>query len=56
MKKTFVEKLDSLNEQLVTDKTNFRRKIHYLEEDLEQTKKIKDLFFKQVTELQRMNK
>jgi hypothetical protein len=56
MKKSFVEKLDSLNEQLVNDKTNFRKKIHYIEEQLEQTKKIKDLFFKQVTEFQRMNK
>jgi hypothetical protein len=56
MKASFIKKIDQLNEELCNQKTSFRKKISYLEEDLTQTKYVKDLLVRQVTELQKLNK
>ena len=56
MKNSFVQKIDQLNEQLISEKSNYRKKVYYLEEELEKTKNIKDLFLRQLTELQKINK
>jgi hypothetical protein len=56
MKASFVKKIDQLNDEICTQRTGFRKKISYLEEELNQTKHVKDLLVKQVTEFQKLNK
>jgi hypothetical protein len=53
MKTAFVTKVEDLNSELNTQKIDSRKKIYELEEDLTQTKQVKDLFLKQITELQK---
>lgn len=55
MKNKFIEKIDELNKEISSQKSEFRKKIYYLEEELTQTKEVKDLFLKQITELQKRN-
>jgi hypothetical protein len=53
MKLTFTKKLESLNEDMNKIKIESRRKLNYLQEDLTQVTYIKDMFLKQITELQK---
>ena len=53
MKDTFMQKIDSLNEEMNTIKIDSRRKVNNIQEDLTQATYIKDLFLKQITELQK---
>lgn len=53
MKSAFLKKIDDLNCELHTNKVESRKKIYMLEEDLGQTKNVKDLLLKKLTELQK---
>jgi hypothetical protein len=53
MKDTFMQKIDSLNEEMNTIKIDSRRKVNNIQEDLNQATYIKDLFLRQITELQK---
>ena len=53
MKKAFVQKIEELNSELNKIKVDARKKIYMLEEDLTQTKNVKELLLKKLTELQK---
>lgn len=53
MKNSFVKKIENLNEEMNQIKIDARRKVNTLTEDLTQTTYVKDLFLKQITELQK---
>jgi hypothetical protein len=53
MKNSFVKKIEELNNEMHGMKIDYRRKLYDIEEDLSQTKHIKDVFLKQITELQK---
>jgi hypothetical protein len=53
MKDTFMQKIDSLNEEMNNIKIDSRRKVNNIQEDLNQATYIKDLFLRQITELQK---
>jgi len=57
MKSAFIKKLEDLNEEINKIKIDSRKKLYYMEEELSQTKNVKDLFLKQIIDLQkRLNK
>lgn len=53
MKSTFVKKIEVLNDEINKHKIESRRKINTLQDDLTQVTYIKDMFLKQITELQK---
>lgn len=53
MKNSFLKTVEDLNSDINNKKIEFRRKVYDLEEELSQTKHVKDVFLKQITELQR---
>ncbi len=57
MKSAFIKKIEELNEEINKIKIESRKKIYFIEEELTQTKNVKDLFLKQIIDLQkRINK
>lgn len=59
MKNAFIHKIEELNEEMNKIKIESRKKLNVTEEELNQTRYVKDLFLKQITELQKsleMNK
>ena len=53
MKSTFMQKIESLNEEMNKTKIDSRRSLNSIQEDLTQVTYIKDMFLKQITELQK---
>ena len=53
MKTAFVQKIEKLNEEVNSVKIESRRKINSAQEDLIQVTYVKDLFLKQITDLQK---
>jgi hypothetical protein len=53
MKQAFSKKIQELNEEINDIKVDSRRKINNLNEDLNQVTYVKDLFLRQVTDLQK---
>jgi hypothetical protein len=53
MKQAFTKKIEDLNEEMNSIKVDSRRKINNLQEDLNQVSYIKDLFLRQITDLQK---
>lgn len=53
MKNAFVQKIESLNEEVSSTKIECRRKVNNLQEELNQVTYIKDIFLKQISELQK---
>lgn len=53
MKNTFLKKIEQLNEETSQIKLDSRRKVNMLQEDLTQAVYVKDLFLRQITELQK---
>lgn len=53
MKKAFTEKIEELNAEMHKNKSENRKKLFMLEEDLNQTKNVKELLLKKLTELQK---
>lgn len=53
MKNAFTEKVTSLTSELSKLKSESRRRINEAEEEIKQTKTMKDIFLKQVIELQK---
>ncbi len=53
MKQAFTKKIHELNEEMNSIKVDSRRKINNLNEDLNQVTYVKDLFLRQVTDLQK---
>lgn len=53
MKQAFSKKIQELNEEINAIKVDSRRKINNLNEDLNQVTYVKDLFLRQVTDLQK---
>jgi len=53
MKQAFSKKIQELNEGINAIKVDSRRKINNLNEDLNQVTYVKDLFLRQVTDLQK---
>ena len=52
-----MKKIEELNEEINKVKIDSRKKLYFLEEELTQTKNVKDLFLKQIIDLQkRFNK
>ena len=54
MKNSFLVKIKNLEEEGITFKTNSRRKIYNLEEELKQAVYLKDIFLRQITEYQKI--
>lgn len=54
MRKAFIQKLEDMNSELMLVKNGYRRNIIYMEEELKQEKHIKDLFLRQIGDLQKM--
>ena len=52
MRKTFIEKLDGLNDELINIKQESRTKIYQMEEEIKEKNKLNDLFLNQVISLQ----
>jgi hypothetical protein len=48
MKDTFMNKIGELNEELADTKVDSNKKIFELQQDLSETKQIKDLFVKKI--------
>jgi len=53
MRKSFIKKIEELNEEIHRIKIESRRKINTLQEDLTQITYVKDVFLRQITELQK---
>jgi hypothetical protein len=53
MKSTFTKKLENVNDEMNKIKIESRRKLNSLQEDLSHVTYIKDMFLKQITELQK---
>lgn len=53
MKKAFMEKIDELNAEMHKNKVESRKKMFILEEDLNQTKNVKELLLKKLTDMQK---
>jgi len=53
MKKAFMEKIEELNTDIHKMKVESRKKIFMLEEDLNQTKNVKELLLKKLTEVKK---
>lgn len=53
MKTAFTLKIEELNSEMHKNKSENRKKIFMLEEDLTQTKNVKELLLKKLTELQK---
>lgn len=53
MRSSFLKKLEEVTLELNNNKTNHRKSIFYLEEELKQEKQIKDLFVRQISNLQK---
>jgi hypothetical protein len=53
MKTAFVKKIEELNEEINKIKIDSRKKLFFMEEELTQTKNVKDLFLKQIIDLQK---
>jgi len=54
MKKAFTQKIEELNAVLQKNKNENRKKIFLLEEDLTQTKNVKELLLKKLTEFHKL--
>jgi hypothetical protein len=54
MKKAFTQKIEELNAELQKNKNENRKKIFLLEEDLTQTKNVKELLLKKLTEFHKL--
>lgn len=54
MRNSFIKKIENINIELVTIKSNYKKSIIYIEEELKQEKQIKELFLKQFSELQKL--
>jgi len=52
MRKTFLEKLDDLNDELINIKQDSRMKIYRMEEELKEKNELKDTFLNQIISLQ----
>jgi len=53
MKKAFMEKIEEMNIELNKSKVDNRKKIYMVEEDLNQTRNVKELLLKKLTDLQK---
>lgn len=53
MKKAFMEKIEDMNTEMNKTKVDSRKKIYMIEEDLNQTKNVKELLLKKLTDLQK---
>ncbi len=54
MRNSFIKKLENVNSELVTIRSNYKKSSLYIEEELKQEKQIKELFLKQFSELQKL--
>ena len=52
MRKTFIQKLDDINDELINFKQDSRIKIYQMEEEIKEKKQLNDLFLNQVISLQ----
>jgi hypothetical protein len=53
MKKSFLEKIEKLNDEMNKIKIESRRKVNNIQEDLTKVTHVKDLFLRQISELQK---
>ena len=53
MKKAFIEKIEEMNKDMNRNIIDNRKKIYMIEEDLVQTKNVKELLLKKLTDLQK---
>ena len=53
MKKTFIKKVEELNNTITELKIESRRRIYGLEEELKQMIYVKDIFLRQITDLKK---
>ena len=53
MKNAFVRKLEEINEELNQTKSETRVKLYNMEQELKDTKRLKDVFLEQVVQLQK---
>ena len=54
MRGFFLNKIDILNSEVHDIKISTRKQIHYIEDELKQEKHVKELFLRQINELQRL--
>jgi hypothetical protein len=54
MKKAFMEKIEEMNKEMNRSIIDNRKKIYMIEEDLNQTKNVKELLLKKLTDLQKI--
>lgn len=54
MKESFTKEIEKLNKGIVKKELEFKKKIIELEEELNETKRVKELFMKQIFEFQKM--
>ena len=52
MRKTFIQKLDDINDELINFKQDSRIKIYQMEEEIKEKKQLNELFLNQVISLQ----
>jgi hypothetical protein len=53
MKTAFMEKIETMNIEMNRTKVDSRKKIYMIEEDLNQTKNVKELLLKKLTDFQK---
>lgn len=53
MRNAFIRRIDNLTQEYETARNDFRKQLFYIDEDLKKEKYVKEIFLRQINELQK---